>query len=631
MLLFSFVNSIFLVKAWEGYGEGTIDVAAPPFSWRDDFNYNTLNEMEKAGWVVGNRDYTDVNNGCVILDNDGSVSSYLRYRNLPSEIYDWRAESKGMWIGRSYGSLHIIVETERHTYSWWGDGYYPEFVFSRDEVKVFRFSGYQPKLNEWFVFTLEKRSNTLYMYFNGKLMKTYIESDESPSAVKGVGVNSAWIGKTKYDYVSLSGNPSIPKFAVRVSIEPTGKPASDQWNFRVVLWDITKRAPDIISLLSQFPGVDLFVSAWDIIVSDKNGDGHLDTNEILDELASQLKDKLTRKIIEQALSMYLWPLSPEAAEHAGEIFIVGLSSVIGTVAATEAIQSAASIGFFTGTYSFGIPVIGIQQLSGFWEKLPFGGFSGFGQYQISALSPVDLTISDTLGRVVNKNTCEIPGANYQEFDRNEDGDIDIIITLPSMNMKYNLTVTPKPDVVPNDDYSIIVENNYISFQMVNSTVAELSQNGCDFTFYTYDPSTYEALEIGFPTQEPLETVEPYQNVTITVSAISRISQIVNVTIYFSLNNGTTWTPIKMTEITTNIYQAVIPGQQNDIWTSYKILAYDNAGNTAVRDNDGYYYQYHIIPEYPSTIMWTLLMLTTLIGIALMKKREKTGSHSRRKC
>jgi hypothetical protein len=187
---------------------GSIPVKAESYEWKDDFNYVSLNEMEIAGWVVGNRDYTDVKDGYVILDNDGSVGSYLRYRNFPYGIYDWKAESNGMWIGRSYGSLHIIVETERHTYSWWGDGYYPEFVFSRDEAKVFRFSGYQPKLNEWFTFTLEKRGNTLYMYLNGKLMKTYVEPDESPSAVKGVGVNSAWIGKTKYDYASLSGRIS---------------------------------------------------------------------------------------------------------------------------------------------------------------------------------------------------------------------------------------------------------------------------------------------------------------------------------------------------------------------------------------------------------------------------------------
>jgi parallel beta-helix repeat protein len=422
-------------------------------------------------------------------------------------------------------------------------------------------------------------------------------------------------------------DPSVSKLAFKVSIEPTGKSEPDEWSFRIVLWDITKRAPDIISLFSQFPGVDLFVSAWDIIVSDKNGDGHLDANEVLDELASQLKDKLTRKIIEQSLSRYLWPLSPEAVEHASEIFTVGLASVIGTVAATEVIQSAASIGFFTGTYSFGIPLLGYQELSGLWEKFPFGGFSGFQQYQVSALSPVDLTVSDIFGRVINKTVCEIPSADYKEFDANGDGDIDVVITLPSINMKYNLTVTPKTGAAPNDDYSVIVENNYISFQIVNSTVAEIPEGGYNAALYTYNPSTYEALEIGYPIQDPLEKIEPYQNVTITVSAISRESEIVNVTLYFSLDNGTTWMPIKMTETVLNIYQAIIPGQQNDTWISYYFVAYDNTGNFTIRDNNGYYYQFYVVPEFPSIVMWLLLMLATLTSIVLAQKREKTNSHS----
>jgi parallel beta-helix repeat protein len=422
-------------------------------------------------------------------------------------------------------------------------------------------------------------------------------------------------------------DPSVSKLAFKVSIEPTGKSEPDEWSFRIVLWDITKRAPDIISLFSQFPGVDLFVSAWDIIVSDKNGDGHLDANEVLDELASQLKDKLTRKIIEQSLSRYLWPLSPEAVEHASEIFTVGLASVIGTVAATEVIQSAASIGFFTGTYSFGIPLLGYQELSGLWEKFPFGGFSGFQQYQVSALSPVDLTVSDIFGRVINKTICEIPSADYKEFDANGDGDIDVVITLPSINMKYNLTVTPKTGAAPNDDYSVIVENNYISFQIVNSTVAEIPEGGYNAALYTYNPSTYEALEIGYPIQDPLEKIEPYQNVTITVSAISRESEIVNVTLYFSLDNGTTWMPIKMTETVLNIYQAIIPGQQNDTWISYYFVAYDNTGNFTIRDNNGYYYQFYVVPEFPSIVMWLLLMLATLTSIVLAQKREKTNSHS----
>ena len=417
-------------------------------------------------------------------------------------------------------------------------------------------------------------------------------------------------------------NPSIRKLAFRVSIEPTGKSEPDKWNFRIVLWDIIKRLPDIISDIVDHPATDVIVAFWDVIVADENGDGRLDADEVLDALAENIMDEFVKKIIEQAQFAYSWPLYREAVEHAGEIFTIGLASVIGTVGAIK----SAAIGFFTSQYSFGIPVLGYQELSGLWKKFPFVGFSGFQQYQVSALSPVDLTISDSFGRVVNRTICEIPGAEYKEFDANRDGDLDIIITLPNMNMKYNLTVTPKMDATPSDDYLVIVENDYISFQIVNSTVAEIPNGGYNVALYTYDASTYEALEIGFPIRDPRETVEPYQNVTVTVSAFSPKSEIVNVILYFSLDNGTTWTQIKMTEIATNIYQAVIPGQQNDTWVSYYIVAYDNAGNLAIRYNDGYYYQYYVIPEFQPTMMWLLLLPTTLISIILMKKRKKSNSH-----
>jgi len=172
--------------------------------FRDDFDYETLEELENAGWEIGNEAYTSVGGGYVVLDNDGAVGTSITYRNFSSGIYEWKAESKGMWIGRSYGSLHITVQTERHVYSWWGDGYYPEFVFSRDGVKIFRFPGYAPELNEWHTFTLERIGNTFYMYMNGTLQQTYTETDENPSALTDMHINSAWIGTTKYDYVSLT-------------------------------------------------------------------------------------------------------------------------------------------------------------------------------------------------------------------------------------------------------------------------------------------------------------------------------------------------------------------------------------------------------------------------------------------
>ncbi|MEM2293157.1 MAG: NosD domain-containing protein, partial [Nitrososphaerota archaeon] len=106
-------------------------------------------------------------------------------------------------------------------------------------------------------------------------------------------------------------------------------------------------------------------------------------------------------------------------------------------------------------------------------------------------------------------------------------------------------------------------------------------------------------EIGEPSQNPPpENVQPYQDVTVTVIVTDYGSGVKNVTLWYNLNNGTTWITLNMTELAANTYQATIPGYGNCTWITYKIVAYDNAENMAVKDNNGYNYQYHVIPEYP---------------------------------
>ena len=131
-------------------------------------------------------------------------------------------------------------------------------------------------------------------------------------------------------------------------------------------------------------------------------------------------------------------------------------------------------------------------------------------------------------------------------------------------------------------------------------------------------------EIGDPTQEPpRETVTAYQNVTVTVNVTDLGTGVYNVTLWYSINNGTTWTPLNMTEISTNKYQATIPGYENCTSITYKIAAYDNNGNSAINDKYGYYFDYHVIPESPSLIVLSLLMIATLLAVITYRRRTKT--------
>ncbi|WP_461865306.1 hypothetical protein [Thermococcus sp.] len=222
-LIFVIVSSAFLTEKTFVTGNN-INLE----TWEDDFDYNSLKDMKTAGWIIGRDDYTFLKNGMIILNNDGVVGTYVLYKRIPSGIYNWIVESKGTWIGRSYGSLHVVAKTERHTYIWWGDGYYKEFVFSRDGKKIYRIPGYNPKMNEWHRFTLKKEGNKLYMYFDGRLITTYTERDIVKSQLVAIGMYSSWIGKTAYDYIRLTrlpatqGNQNVSEYQVLIWLADPG-------------------------------------------------------------------------------------------------------------------------------------------------------------------------------------------------------------------------------------------------------------------------------------------------------------------------------------------------------------------------------------------------------------------------
>ncbi|MGB9778838.1 MAG: glycoside hydrolase family 10 protein [Candidatus Bathyarchaeales archaeon] len=133
-------------------------------------------------------------------------------------------------------------------------------------------------------------------------------------------------------------------------------------------------------------------------------------------------------------------------------------------------------------------------------------------------------------------------------------------------------------------------------------------------------------ELSEPWQDPPpNNVQPLQNVTVSVNATYYLTDFKYVTLWYSLDNGTSWTILNMTWLpnTAITYEATIGGYENCIWVTYKIFAYDKAGNNATKDNNGYGYKYHVIPEYPSTPIFATFMLTTLVAATFWKTKRKT--------
>jgi len=127
--------------------------------------------------------------------------------------------------------------------------------------------------------------------------------------------------------------------------------------------------------------------------------------------------------------------------------------------------------------------------------------------------------------------------------------------------------------------------------------------------------------IGIPSREPAGDVQPDQPVKVSVNVTDATSHVKNVTLSYTINNGTSWTNLSMSlNSSTGLYEATIPGQPAGTWVKYKIIVYDNAENPATRDGTQPYCMYQVIPEFPPALILPLLMVLTMLAVFFTKKR-----------
>jgi len=131
-------------------------------------------------------------------------------------------------------------------------------------------------------------------------------------------------------------------------------------------------------------------------------------------------------------------------------------------------------------------------------------------------------------------------------------------------------------------------------------------------------------DIDIPTQDPsADDVQPYQNVTISVNVTDNLSGVKNVTLTYSLDNGTTWeTPESMNLNTTgNLYEGTIPGQPIGTEVRFKIVAFDNAENIVTKDGTSLDYTYIVVPEFPTALVLPMFMTATLLAIIVYRRKH----------
>jgi hypothetical protein len=133
-------------------------------------------------------------------------------------------------------------------------------------------------------------------------------------------------------------------------------------------------------------------------------------------------------------------------------------------------------------------------------------------------------------------------------------------------------------------------------------------------------------EIGMLSQNPTsDKVNADKEVQVSVNVTDADSGVKNVTLLYTLNNGTFWeSRIMNYDGSTNLYEATIPGQETGTWVQFKIVAYDNAGNNATNNGTEAYFMYQVITtsySLPLTTLFAILLIlvgTTLLVIVYMK-------------
>jgi len=89
--------------------------------------------------------------------------------------------------------------------------------------------------------------------------------------------------------------------------------------------------------------------------------------------------------------------------------------------------------------------------------------------EIGALCPVDLSIEDPDGILIDKQSSEAVGVLYAEEDVNDDGDPDDLILIPYPKTgDYQIMVIPESGASPTDTYSLEVSADGVTIMLADN-------------------------------------------------------------------------------------------------------------------------------------------------------------------
>jgi hypothetical protein len=178
-----------------------------------------------------------------------------------------------------------------------------------------------------------------------------------------------------------------------------------------------------------------------------------------------------------------------------------------------------------------------------------------------------------------------------------------------------------------DDRAYSFVNTADGGYLMAGSTNSLGSGGTDFLLVKFGADVL-APEIGTPSQDPPRNdVQPDQNVIISANVTDVESGVKNATLFYSLDNGTTWeeaVPMNL-NTTSGLYEGTIPGQPIGTWVRFKIEAFDKAGNNVTKDGTSLDNTYMVVPEFPSILVLPVFMIASLLSVIIYNRRRSSYS------
>jgi len=127
-------------------------------------------------------------------------------------------------------------------------------------------------------------------------------------------------------------------------------------------------------------------------------------------------------------------------------------------------------------------------------------------------------------------------------------------------------------------------------------------------------------------RSPDGNVQGDQPVKISVNATDTTAGIENVRLTYNTNSSSNWVDLQMIlNQTTRLFEATITGQHANTLVTYRITAFDRAGNQMTENNDQ---NYIVLPEFQTLTISILASVMTILA-AIIRKKYQSRSSARR--